>query len=219
MKTQALDLNILAAASIHEVKNLLGQLTLSLDGIAQVGCPGAEEEISSARFACRRIVNRLSEMLTLYKLEGGHFTPNIAAHSPADFLEDLMHEARTLTAGRLIIDLYQDSAPPFWFFDRELTQSALMNALHNALGFARTRITLSAAQQGDWLVFGVSDDGPGFPQALLDDTFDAPRASQQGTGLGLYFASSVAKAHQNKGRVGKIALANTGGAGFSLLLP
>ncbi|MBT9612323.1 MAG: HAMP domain-containing histidine kinase [Burkholderiales bacterium] len=219
MKTAPLDLNTLAAASIHEVKNLLGQLTLSLDSIAEIGCPGAEASISGARFACRRIVDRLSEMLTLYKLEGGHLAPSIDAHSPIDFLEDLMLEAQTLTAGRLKIDLQQDSAPPFWFFDRELAQSALMNALHNALGFARTRITLSAAQDGDFLVFRVADDGPGFPPALLNDNFDAPRASQQGTGLGLYFANSVAQVHQNKGRIGKVKLANAGGAVFSLLLP
>jgi len=65
----------------------------------------------------------------------------------------------------------------------------------------------------------VSVDGPDFPQALLNDNFDAPRASQQGTGLGLYFANSVAKVHQNKGRIGKIALTNTGGGVFSLYLP
>lgn len=219
MKANPLGLNTLAAASMHEVKNLLGQLTLSLDGIAEAGCPSATDQISGARFACRRIVDRLNEMLTLYKLEGGHLAPNIDAHSPIDFLEDLMHEARTLTAGRFMIDLHQDHAPPFWFFDRELAQSALMNALHNALGFARTRITLSAEQEGEFLVFRISDDGPGFPQALLNDNFEAPRASQQGTGLGLYFANSVAQVHENKGRIGKVALANQDGAVFSLHLP
>lgn len=219
MTRAPLDLNTLAAASIHEVKNLLGQLTLSLDSIAQAECPGAAEQIASARFACRRIADRLVEMLTLYKLEGGHFTPNIDAHSPIEFLEDLLHEAQTLTAGRITITLQPDAAPPFWFFDRELAQSALLNALHNALGFARTHITLSTGQDGDYLVFRITDDGPGFPQALLDDALDAPRASQQGTGLGLYFANSVAKAHQNKGRVGRVALANKNGAVFSLRLP
>jgi len=219
LKAEPLNLNTLAAASMHEVKNLLGQLTLSLDGIAKIGCPGADEQVSGARFACRRIVDRLSEMLTLYKLEGGRFAPNIDAHSPIDFLEDLLHEARTLTAGRLTIILQQDGAPPFWFFDRELAASALMNALHNALGFAHTCITLSAAQEGDYLVFRVSDDGPGFPQALLNDNFDAPRASTHGTGLGLYFAHSVAQVHQNKGSIGKLALANANGAVFNLYLP
>ena len=44
-----LDLNALAASSIHEVKNLLGQLTLSLEEIAQVQCPGSEQQMRTSR--------------------------------------------------------------------------------------------------------------------------------------------------------------------------
>lgn len=219
MKPAPLDLNTLAAASLHEVKNLLGQLTLSLDSIAQLNCADAEEPVQGARFACRRVVDRLNEMLTLYKLEGGHFTPRIDAHSPTDFLQDVLVEARAISAGRITIEVQDNGAPAFWFFDRDLTSSALMNALHNALRVTPTRIILSAAQEGDYLVFRVADDGPGFPPALLEDKFDAPRASQQGTGLGLYFAQRAAQAHQNKTRRGSIALANNGGAVFSFFLP
>lgn len=219
MKPAPLDLNTLAAASLHEVKNLLGQLTLSLDSIARLNCADAEEPVSGARFACRRVVDRLNEMLTLYKLEGGHFTPRIDAHSPTDFLQDILIEARTISAGRVTIEVQDDGAPAFWFFDRDLTGSALMNALHNALRVTPTRIILSAAQEEDYLVFRVADDGPGFPPALLDDQFDAPRASQQGTGLGLYFAQRAAHAHQNKTRHGYIKLANHDGAVFSFFLP
>lgn len=217
-----LDLNALAASSIHEVKNLLGQLTLSLEEIAQVQCPGTEQKIASARFACSRIVDRLTEMLILYKLDGGHLHPNIAAHAPNDFLEDLMLSAHTLTAGRVAIRLERNAAvPAFWFFDRDLTESALMNALHNALLHARSNITLSAEQNGDYLLFRVTDDGPGYPPELLQAALDAPRASDRGSGLGLFFASSVAQAHRNQERTGKVILENTasGGAAFNLYLP
>ena len=218
----ALDLNALAASSIHEVKNLLGQLTLSLEEIAQAQCLGTEKQIASARFACSRVVDRLTEMLILYKLDGGHLQPSIAAHSPADFLEDLMLAARNLTAGRVEICVQQvASAPAFWFFDRDLAESALMNALHNALLYARSRITLSTEQSGDYLVFRVLDDGAGYPDELLQAALDAPRASQQGSGLGLYFANSVAQAHCNHERCGKVVLENSvaGGAMLSLYLP
>jgi len=85
--------------------------------------------------------------------------------------------------------------------------------MHNALGFACTRITPSATQEGEYLIFRVSVDGPGFPQTLLKDNLDAPCESQRGSGLGLYF-NSVAKTHQNKSRIGKVAFANDGGRGF-----
>lgn len=217
-----LDLNLLAAASMHEVKNLLGQLTLSLEEIAQAQCPGTEQEIASARFACSRVVDRLTEMMILYKLDGGHLQPSIAAHSPTDFLEDLMLSAKNLTAGRVEIHLQtSDRIPAFWFFDRDLTESALMNAVHNALLHARTKIILSVEHCEDFLILRVSDDGAGYPPDLLQASLNAPRASNQGCGLGLYFAHRVAQAHRNQTRHGKVMLNNAenGGAVFSIYLP
>ena len=218
-----LDLNLLTASSIHEVKNLLGQLTLSLEEIAQAQCPGTEQEVASARFACSRVVDRLTEIMILYKLDGGHLHPSIAAHSPADFLEDLLLSAKNLTAGRVEIRIEPStSTPDFWFFDRDLTDSALMNALHNALLHAQSWISLSAEQAGDFLVFSVADNGLGYPKVLLQAGLDAPLASSQGNGLGLYFASSVAQAHRNQERRGKVVLENGdagGGAVFKLFLP
>ncbi len=216
-----LDLNALAAASIHELKNLLGSLTLSLDEIAAAGCPGADGQVAAARFACRRISDRLVEMLTLYKLEGGHLTPTIDAHSPADFLADLAHEAQALAAGNLNVAVDGKAAPPFWFFDRDLVQSAMMNGLHNAIAHARGLIRLTARREGEWLRLEVCDDGPGFPAEVLAGALTAPGGSRRGTGLGLYFAQRVAQAHANEGRCGRVEIANarTGGAAFSLLLP
>ncbi len=217
-----LDLNLLAAASMHEVKNLLGQLTLSLEEIAQAQCPGTEQEIAGARFACSRVVDRLTEMMILYKLDGGHLHPSIAAHSPSDFLEDIMLSAKNLTAGRVELRTQAlDQGPKFWFFDRDLVESAMMNAVHNALLYARSWISLSAEKSGDDLVLRVTDDGAGYPAKLLQASLDAPRTSDQGCGLGLYFANSVAQAHRNQERCGKVVLENDvqGGAVFSIYLP
>jgi len=217
-----LNINDLAASSIHEIKNLLGQLTLSLEEIAQDAKPGTEQKIASARFACSRVVDQLTEILTLYKLESGHLQPSVDAHSPADFLEDLQLSARHLTGGRVQITLQANpEAPAFWFFDRELAQGALMNALHNALAHARSKITLRIDNKEEYLVLTIADDGPGYPPTLLDSPLTQPQTTHQGGGLGLFFANSVAKAHENKGRCGKVMLHNAaeGGAVFCLYLP
>lgn len=221
-----LDLPALTASTIHELKNLLGQLTLSLDEIAQAGCPGAEQQLEGARFACRRIADRMVELLALYKLDGGQAACAMEAHSPADFIEDAYNEARTLAAGRLKLALRcAEGLPAFWFFDRELVQGAMMNAVHNALQHARSQITLCAGMQDGMLGFSVEDDGPGYPAQQLAADLGCPRPSMdyagKGTGLGLYFAQAVAGAHENKGRRGRLVLANRpqGGAVFSLLIP
>lgn len=221
-----LDLPALTASTIHELKNLLGQLTLSLDEIAQTSGPAVAPQVDGARFACRRIADRMVELLALYKLDGGQRAFAMDAHSPADFLEDMHTEARSLAAGRLQVELAcGENLPAFWFFDRELVQGAVMNAVHNALLHARSRVTLRAGSQDGLLAFGVEDDGPGYPPALLQADLAFPQRSNKetgkGTGLGLYFAQAVAKAHENKGRVGRLTLANAagGGAVFTLLLP
>lgn len=218
----AIDLQSLTASSVHELKNLLGQLTLSLDEIAQSDCPGVAQQVASARFACRRIADRMIELLTLYKMDGGKQAFTMEAHSPADFLEDLQNEARSLAAGRLQVEMVCDAdVATFWFFDRELVQGALMNAIHNALQHARSRITLRMGADDGWLKCCVEDDGAGYPADVLQADLAAPQASTKGTGLGLYFAQTVAKAHENKGRVGWVQLGNAagGGAVFTLALP
>lgn len=216
----ALDLQSLLAAGVHEVKNLLGQLTLSLDEIALAAPPAADRKIDSARFACRRVADRLAEILTLYKLHKENFHPRIESHSPADVIADLAQEARGFSAGRMHVECIAESAPPFWFFDRELVESALLNAVHNALRYAREHIYLSAVETRGKLVFTVKDDGPGFPSDLLVAPTDIPHASHQGSGLGLYFAARVAEVHTNKHACGHIELSNSeSGAMFLLYLP
>lgn len=216
-----LDLHALLASGAHEIKNLLGQLTLSLDEIALEAPPAADRKIDSARFACRRVADRLAEILTLYKIDGEDFRPTIDSHSPADVLSDLAQEVRGFNADRIQLHCLSDSAPPFWFFDRDLVESALLNAVHNALRYARAHIYLSATESQGKLVFSVRDDGPGYPVEILTAVVDTPHASQQGNGLGLYFAARVAEAHVAKKEKGLIKLerAADGGALFSLCLP
>ena len=222
-----LDLPALAASTIHELKNLLGQLTLSLDEIAQASGPAVAPQVAGARFACRRIADRMVELLALYKLDGGQRAFTMDAHSPVDFVEEIRTEAQSLAADRLRLEVEcAQNTPPFWFFDRELVQGALMNAVHNALLHARSRIVLSAGLRDGLLAFDVADDGPGYPPAVLQADLASPQPAAAGagnkrTGLGLYFAQAVARAHENKGRVGRVEVANArqGGAAFSLLLP
>jgi signal transduction histidine kinase len=90
----------------------------------------------------------------------------------------------------------------------------LANALNNAARFAHTRILLSAAHEGDELVFRVEDDGPGF------DTTDSSKMAQRG--LGLFVAAEIAHRHCRGERAGVLNLSNGGGLGgavFELRLP
>ncbi len=224
-KTPPIELATLLAGNIHEVKNLLGQLFLGLDEAAvtaQSECPKLAQRLVEMRLTGRRVHDRLLHILTIYKAESGFFSANLDAYDPAEIIEDLALEARSLAGIRLIIES-SSTAHPSWYFDRYLVESALTNALHNSLRHAATRIDISAREEDGYLILCVKDDGKGFPAQLLESGAQPLHNGEQGsTGLGLYFSRTAAAAHSNKGKNGFVKIANAGaqgGAEFALWLP
>jgi hypothetical protein len=99
---QGFDLNDLIAAEVHELKNQLGQLTLSLDELA------AERDDLAAplhepRHVCHIVGDSLVRILTLYKSQRAQISLNIEAHSPCNFIEELKAESDSLTNRSLAI--------------------------------------------------------------------------------------------------------------------
>lgn len=224
-QTPPVELSTLLAGNIHEVKNLLGQLFLALDEAsvtAQSDCPKLAQRLVEMRLTGRRVHDRLLHILTVYKAESGFFEANLDAYDPADIVEDLVLEAKSLAATHLSIEGRSD-APASWYLDRYLVESALTNALHNSLRHAATRISLSAREEDGYLVLSVEDDGRGFPAQLLEGGMQPLHNGEQGsTGLGLYFSRTAAAAHTNKSKAGFVKIGNggaLGGAVFSLWLP
>lgn len=206
------------AANLHETKNLMAQLMLRLDAMT-----GNDPAVREARFLCQQINDRMVQMLLLSELQQDQFRPQAEAHNPADFLLELRENARAWAGDRLQIEMLDDGAPDYWYFDRTLTEMALMNALHNAFRHARSRIVLSTGLRDGGLFFSVCDDGEGFSPAILQaGGAHVAGISRDGTGLGLYFARMIAQAHVNQGRTGRLELRNAdnpSGGCFALLLP
>jgi signal transduction histidine kinase len=213
-----IDLPALMASEFHELKNQLGQLTLMLDEQGNK-TPELAEHLNAPRLLCQRIVDRLVQVLTLYKSGQQQLSPNLQALSPGDFVEQIAAQASSLSGGRVRIVTRLEQAPPFWFFDRYLTEIALLNAVHNALQYARDTIEISAEDVDGGLRLQVRDDSDGYPAHLLEHQAQAPAEHASGTGLGLYFAHAIAEAHENQGRIGRLTLSNDAGAVFSLWLP
>jgi signal transduction histidine kinase len=219
------DLNALLAGNIHEVKNLLGQLFLALDEAsikAHADCPALAQRLTDMRLTGRRVHDRLLHILTVYKAESGFFSANLDAYDPAEIIEDLVLEAQSLAGERLHI-AGLSLAPASHDLDRYLVESALSNALHNALRFAAGRIQLSAREEDGYLVLQVEDDGPGYPGAVLQrGSQPLPGGADGSTGLGLYFSRTAAAAHRKHEQSGLVKIENggaLGGAVFALWLP
>jgi signal transduction histidine kinase len=111
-------------------------------------------------------------------------------------------------------------APPV-SADRDRIFYVLSNIIGNAIKFTPERgtITLRTESRRGELVITVDDSGPGIPPEELAHVFERyrrGRASQDGTGLGLYIAKGIVRAHG--GSIWAEAAAG-GGARFCLTVP
>jgi len=214
------DTSDMHAALMHELKNNLGQLTMTLDGMPVLGIPEHDRKVDDARLICQRSVERLREALLVYKAADQTLRPFIDAYSPLDMLRELRDNASSLARNRLTVDtLVGDQVPDLWFFDWNLVELAMLNAIHNALAYARSGIRIEADMQDGFLAFTVRDDSEGYPQQVLASAGESVASGGKGSGLGLRFARLIAELHENQGRNGTLRLYNDGGAVFSLLLP
>lgn len=208
------------AALIHELKNNLGLLSMTIERIPQQGIQAHDAVVDDARLLCQGVVDRLQQALLMYKASKGQFRPAIDAYSPHDLVHETCASAAALARGRVRVEsALAPDLPAIWFFDRDLTEMALTNAIHNSLAYARSVIRIEAGLQEGRLALCVRDDSSGYPAHILESlAADAPYRAT-GSGLGLQFSRLIAQSHENQGRAGELRLSNEGGAVFCLLLP
>lgn len=217
MDTEGKDLY---AALMHEMKNNLGLLAMTIDGIPILGQPEHDHAVDEARLLCQRVIDRLLQALLVYKAHNKALSPMVDAYSPRDLAHELHDTAASLARGRLRVEVQMaEGVPEIWFFDRSLVEMALINAIHNSLGYAKNRIRIGMAMADGMLEISVWDDSDGYPEHVLQAFTERQAYRSTGTGLGLQFAQLIAEAHENRGRRGDLRLSNQDGALFTLRLP
>ena len=102
--------------------------------------------------------------------------------------------------------------------DRDLLYRVFVNLGRNAFDAGASAVTVKAKNGGNFLVVGVSDNGPGLPADVAAQLFKPFTTGGRagGAGLGLCIARDLVRAHG-----GEIALAETGpqGTTFRFTLP
>ncbi|MCA3129663.1 MAG: sensor histidine kinase [Betaproteobacteria bacterium] len=223
-----LDLTTYLVSAIHDMKNSVGVMTAELER-AMVHTPEGSglvrAGLSSTLWQLQRLRNQLVQAMALYRIHQNFYPFDPSAHAMTDFGAEALAwvEGLALTRG---MEVRAEVTPGLTgFFDRDLVSSAVVQALHNGMRFARRRVNLTIARPNDWLELRVEDDGEGFPEAILGQPsgpvgrLDHAAGS---AGLGLYFSQVVAELHRHHERAGRIRLENggkLGGACFVLQLP
>ncbi len=219
------------ASSIHDMKNSLGMVLSSIDGIVERkptdhGYLLTLEEVARLRYEAARVNDNLMQLLSLYRIENSHYRPMINEVFVCEFLDE------AIASNHAIIQSYGIEAQLHcqeelnWYFDPMLVSGVINNVVTNSLRYTSSRVELSATVEDEYLSIRIEDNGSGFPPAMLAVNGYQEQTSidfySGQTGLGLYFSAIVAKLHRNGERCGSIRLSNggrLGGGCFELLLP
>ncbi|MFT4994036.1 MAG: K+-sensing histidine kinase KdpD [Paraglaciecola sp.] len=230
-KNNALDFVTILGAAVHDMKNSLCLLVQSIESLGHTlnKQTGQDEQtaghLASAHYEATRLNTGLVQLLSLYRAGVDSLPICIDEY----FIEDLVDELQAsnvnyITHKKLILEIEQQP-DLVWYLDSDLVSILLNDVLINAMRYSNQKILLKVFTENDYLVFQVEDDGPGYPQSMLDAhsiTMQNHDVSQGRTGLGLFFARLIAQAHTNGERQGSISLANGGaldGSVFTLKLP
>ncbi len=219
-----LDISTFLVSSIHDMKNSMGVMASYLqDALASAGeLKGeARDKTAQALYEAQRVTDHLVQLLALYKIEQAFYP-----FDPQDYaLSDLVHEAMARVADLAAlrgVELSCDCPDNLYgWFDYELVFGVLVQALHNALHYTRSRVRLDVQPQDSGVLIRVEDDGHGYPGFLLAQGNGLQKGisfETGSTGLGLYFAQVVADMHQGGGRSGRLRLENGGSLGGGCLL-
>lgn len=221
-----IDLSTLMSISVHDIKNDINHLIGKVEHI-ELDQPEQAKNIPALggiKNDAIRINNQLVQLLALYKANEGLLKPFIDQYGLKDFLEEksAQHQRNAQCLQRTLSVACNDGLCAF--FDESLLSSVMDSALENALRYANSSIRLSAEQQGVYQVIRIEDDGPGYPQTLIDHPVQSKSIDQENkhTGLGFYFAQSILALHRNKTLEGYFKLEQSpdmGGACFSIFLP
>lgn len=220
----------LIASSIHDMKNSLSVQISALEKISaqtkQDGDESGYQDLGGVIYQASRMNANLVQLLCLYKMDKSIYPVDIAQHSIADLINDVMLLHRSIMEFKNIeveIDCPEDC---YGYMDHDLIVGVLINALNNAYQYTKDKIRIVARSDDNGLEIRVEDNGKGYPNFMLRNTELADKKGVNfftgSTGLGFYFSSRVAHVHKNGERHGQLIIENGGtygGGCFVLRLP
>jgi two-component system, OmpR family, sensor kinase len=186
----------------HELRTPLAMQKTELE-LALRYAEGPDElraAVASAVEEVNRLIRLAEDLLVLSRSQNGKLALELDEVEIAPLLERAAKrfEARAAADGRLLtVDAPSGAVVKA---DRVRLDQALTNMIDNALRHGAGDVGLSAHPGDDGLELHVTDEGPGFPEAFVEQAFERfsradPARGPGGSGLGLAIVEAVARSH------------------------
>ncbi len=217
-------LELFLASTVHELKNHLGGITDSVESLGESvqGC----DQIDLIKSQLQVIALKLNQVLLNYINNKKGYQLHLEEVFVEDFIEDLLQRHQlSAQIHRIKLQCKTESTDLVLYCDKNLISNVVDTAVFNALSTDASEIFVEVKKQKPYIAVHIEDNGPGFPEDLIAKPLEEIRPTQlkeNKTGLGLFFATQIAQAHENCSHAGKLELSNhrtLNGACVSLYLP
>ncbi len=213
---------------VHDLRNPITALMGVLDILNMTMGHKMDENhlqlLGNARHSGRVLLDLVSELLDISKLEAGKLKLNYEAVNLCQVLEESMLSMQPLCdieGQHVSVELCEIGAVTC---DRQLISRVVVNLLSNAIKHTPGggSITIAAQRTHNQITVSIMDTGVGIPKEYQEKIFEKfgqvekPGSVRRGTGLGLTFCKMAVEAHGGRiwveSEVGK-------GSSFSFTLP
>jgi signal transduction histidine kinase len=210
------------AVVAHDLRNPLATIRLTA-GRLQETIPDADQlrqRLAAIDRSAQRMDNLIRNILDATRIEHGQ-VQLIVRDEPVDSIVNEAADMFTFLARAKGLSIETSVAGPVATVacDRERVLQVLGNLVGNALRFTpeKGRITLRTKAQQGGVRFEVEDSGPGIEAGDLSHIFEPYwHSDSKGTGLGLFIAQNLVRAH---GAHLEVESEPGHGARFSFVLP
>ena len=192
----------------HELRTpmnaILGFVEMVLDGLYGDVPPDLKEPLTDIQTNGKHLLRLINDVLDLSKIEAGRMELALAEYSVQDVVDTVRSSLQSLARekGLGFTATAQDDIPVAFGDGKRITQ-CLVNLVGNALKFSkRGSVAVWVEQQGDNLLYRVSDTGIGIPENELENIFGefqqvdtAITREFSGSGLGLNITKKFVEMH------------------------
>ncbi|MFH1711640.1 MAG: ATP-binding protein [Patescibacteria group bacterium] len=162
----------------------------------------AKELIKTAGESTESMIKLVSDLLNVSRIEIGTLKIEPKRTNPTELMNEAINEVKPLAVKKSCEITFNDKEKlPMMMVDPDLLHQIIHNILTNAIKYSPKKtgkIQIDFTHEDSSILLSVKDNGTGIPKQYQNNIFqkffrtpDAEQSSQEGTGLGLYFAKKA----------------------------
>ncbi|WP_299556318.1 two-component regulator propeller domain-containing protein [Seonamhaeicola sp.] len=210
----------------HEIRTPLTLITGTINSLMRSNVSAKEQkQLTNLKRSTGRLMNLVSELLNIRKLETGNINLHISENDIVYFIQEIfLAFSQHAISNNINYKIEKPDTSVYVWFDKIQLEKTIYNLLTNAFKFTSSgdSIVLSILREGEFVKISVKDTGKGIPENKLPHIFDRFYQNEDtitdnlGFGIGLSIAKDIVKLHSGTLTVNS---ALNEGSCFTIALP